>query len=273
MKNSRNVILMVAVLIFCIAISSLTLAGLQAREALPIEIELTPAKSNYMLGEVVHVVATIRNSSDVNVLLPRDVFDQLQLQISMNGISYANYIGKARGLQIEDANEIEVGPGEKIDYTYRMLWNSKPQVSHLNADAAERMSKGRILTNFAFPEKGTYYVRAVLTAQKLQKRLFESEPVRIVISMPAGDDLKVWKTIERNPEIAYFLQEGDFPIPTYKFQERAGLVEDIQELIQSFPHSSYTMKLTDNLDRFRVVEQNRKAGMCKLNPSLEQCRN
>ena len=66
-----------------------------------------------------------------------------------------------------------------------ILWNGKPQVSHLNEDAAKRLLKGKITTEYALPEPGVYFIKAHCLVRE-NATAIQSEPAQSVINEPIG---------------------------------------------------------------------------------------
>lgn len=115
----------------------------------------------------------------------------------------------------------------------------------------------QILTNFAFPASGTYWVKAVLTmAPSVHgQQKVESAPIKIVINELDGADLAVWKRIKDRADFASFLPRGSFLASEEKVE--ASLLDEVREIVRTYPHSKISMKMQTRLEKFQTMEQKR----------------
>lgn len=165
----------------------------------------------------------------------------------------------ASGWGRERAYELTINPNAEFDYPDAVvLWNGKPNVSHLNRAAAEQVTAGKILTEYGFQNSGIYFVKGLSYVGNSGEQI-ESTPLQIVVNEPVGDDLVVWQKIEGNRDIALLMQTGNFGTSDSAIAEK--LVSDVENLITEFPNSTYTSYLKPNLELFKANEQRRKQSL------------
>ncbi|MFT3745753.1 MAG: hypothetical protein QM785_15865 [Pyrinomonadaceae bacterium] len=202
--------------------------------------QVTTERSNYKLGEVVEVKWSIRNNTTKTIELGGDAKSWSYFQIAFdNDTDYRVYSpGGGNGLTVDGVNFGSVIEAKKsLTRNQEFLWNYKPQVSHLSADAAAHESEGRILTDLAFPAVGRYFIR-LFTHINLDGVAadYVSAPIEINIGSPTELDEPVWQRIAENPDIAYFMQYADMPHGKYNQQtERDTFQQTIQDLVSASP--------------------------------------
>lgn len=222
-----------------------------------LSLEIIPAKNFFSLGELVKLKFKFTNESSESVRLGNYLdakYGYLKILISQDGINYKEYSHANWGTADIKRGYISLKPGESVETSVKILWNYVPNVANIS-----RISKKQLITNYAFPTKGNYFVKAISQIQlsnKIEK--IESEPVQITLEKPVGDDLEVWNKIKDNGEIAYFIQEGDLRIPSYKTEERENLRQEIEQIIIDHPNSFYAESLRQSLEKFQSVEAKRK---------------
>lgn len=222
-----------------------------------LNIKITSSKDSYSIGELVHFSLQIANISNSEVFLKGiDVESHYaKIFISKNKTAYQEYkspkpVIKSKGTFLRS--------GEIAQSTSTILYNIKPKTVGLSYDAAKEVSNGKILTDYAFPEAGEYYIKAVLyIPNKEGNKQIESEPVKITIEEPQGEDLEVWNKIKDSGDFAYFIQEGDMRILPYKPEERAKFQEEVEDILNKYSNSFYASSLRQSLDKFRASEAKR----------------
>lgn len=208
------------------------------------KLEITVKSSAYVyaLGETVPLDIEIKNNTEQDVVLSGTSAESGYLQFFISedrqgeykkysNAGWGNKNTKPKVLKFSDA----------VTSKATILCNAVPELSHLNADAAKEASTGKIVTTYALPEPGDYYIKAVLIIPNPDNPVkIESEAVQITITEPIGADLEVWNKIKDRSDFAYFLQEGVFSIPENKSTERAKFQQEIEQIISRFPDSLYT---------------------------------
>lgn len=261
MKN-RNVALLILALICSVAVYALAYDESHALGRSDIEIAIDIPAASYMLGETIPIAIAISNQTSQIISLPDAEVEGILIQISLNeNNNYQNYFGQGRGFTVDGIfPPIEIGPMKSFIKRKTILWNYKPDVSHLNSDVAKPMLEKRILSDYAFTTEGTYFIRASIAVQEKGKvKIIESEPVQITIKEPAGEDLEVWIRIKDNGDIGYFLQEGDFPRGLLHKPEKCEKFQrEIEQILVQYPNSKYSESFRQSRSKLKANEAKRR---------------
>jgi hypothetical protein len=270
-------------LIFVIGFSVVLTFGQIARmqgveEQSLLELKLTAPKQHFLIGEVTKLNFEVINKTDdpvtlMNTLSPKSGY--LNVAISKGGYDNFNqYSGAGWGKSDAFNGNIRIEPKESITNSAYVFWNSKPNISESIApEVIKRATEGKILTSYAFPEAGDYYVKATYVIYLVSRStpvLLESEPIKLTIEAPVGEDLEVWNKIKDDGDFAYFIQEGDIRIPSHKPEEREKFLNKVEEIITLFPNSFYAESLRQSLAKFRADEAKRQESIQKLKPKHPQ---
>lgn len=220
----------------------------------------TSDKNEILLGEVVNLEFEFTNLSPTSVRIPVGgvMAGNIQVLVAKKGGSFRKYFRSDWGRLDGEVNSLTLAPNQrqKVDSSNAtILWNGKPDYSHLNAVAAEAASKqdNRILTDYAFPEAGTYLVKAtscLIDELRGCSIPVESEPIEIRVHEPIGEDLEVWNQIRGNREIAMLMQKGLFT--SGKETEREQNTTLVEQIIVRHPNSVYSNYLKVNLANSRI---------------------
>lgn len=262
MKYKYLVLTIVCSIIF-FGLSSLVYLQEETNVTRKLELSVIPSKVNYMLGEVVTLSFKLTNKNDEKISIIGNLKTSdgyLNVYLSQEGDNYRKYIHSKWGTENTKRQPINFSPNENVTNSATILWNSKRETEGLNNEVAKKATEGRILTHYAFPESGTYFVKAsyyIYFVTQERPVLIESEPIQITIEEPVGEDLEVWNIIKDNGDFAYFLQESDFKIPSYKTNEREKFRLKIERILNQYPNSFYTNSLEQSLDRFKASEAKR----------------
>ncbi len=251
-------------------LTSLAYINGQTNESRQLELSVIPSKSDYMLGEVVNLSLKLSNKSKENISIIGNLTTEdgyLNIYVSKDGNNFRKYIHSKWGTVNAKRQPVNLSPNESVTNSATILWNSKRETEGLNIDVAKKATEGRILTHYAFPESGTFFVKAsyyIYSTSHQGAILIESEPVKITIEEPAGEDLEVWNKIKNNGDFAYFIQEDEIRIPSYKPEERAEFEQKVEQIINQHPNSFYAESLRQSLDKFKAREEKRKADKEKM---------
>ena len=229
-----------------------------------LELEITASKPSYMVGEFNSFNFEITNKSNERVFFANALgagTGYLKVFISKGDNNFKRYVGPRWGKDDAIPGVLTLKPNESVKNTTTIFWNVKPVISNSSPpDVIKRATEGKILADYAFPEAGTYYVKASYTiffAKQANPIIIESEPIKVIIEKPVGEDLEVWNQIKDSSNFAYFIHEGDFLIPSYKPEERAKFQEEIEQILIDHPNSFYASSLRQSLDKFRANEAKR----------------
>lgn len=213
-------------------------------------------KETFILGEPVTVEFEFTNESETSARAAGSGVESGGLKIfiarSQDG-EYKEYFGSGWGRKRGKYITLEPKQSHKFSEV-SILWNGKPNVSHLNEDAAKRVLKGKITTEYAFQEPGIYFIKGISYFDENATPI-ESKPIKIVINEPVGDDLEVWNQIRGNKEIAYLMQKGGFD--TGKEAEKEKLATQVEQIFVQYPNSIYSSYLKPNLEKFKSNEAKR----------------
>lgn len=219
-------------------------------------------KETFILGEPVSIEFEISNKGKTSIAVHSGGVETgfLKIFIAAQNGEYKEYLGYGWGLKM--GRMINLAPGESHKYKEAtILWHGKIDVSGLSQQAAREKLKGKITTEYAFPEPGVYLIKGISYFGE-NATLIESEPIEIVVNAPAGDDLKIWNQIKGNREIALLMQAGEFN--TSKDEEKEKLVGDVEQIIVQYPNSIYSSYLRTNLEKYKASEEKRNEFMRKI---------
>lgn len=255
------------IVITCLITSLLTaiVASNNLEEKEKIALRLKANKNNISLGEPIQLEFEFFNESTTSVRIPTGgvMAGNIEIFIAEKGENYRKYFRSDWGRLDGEVTMVKLEPNQKhkIDNTNAtILWNGKPNYSHLNPEAARRADAQdkRILTDYAFPNAGIYLVKVVSCLFDETNRCsipVESKPVEIKVAEPTGDDLEVWNQIKGNRAIAMLIQRGSF----YKEKEaeKEQVINQVEQVVQSYPNSVYSSYLKPNLEKYRENEAKR----------------
>jgi hypothetical protein len=244
-----------------LTVACLSMAGLVNSQTKTSNVLLTikTGKERYILGELVNFDSQFFNSGQQKIAIIKNAADAgaMRLLIKRKTDTYYrqyNLGGKKRG------NFVLLDGNETANFICSALFNGKPDYSHLNPDAARRADSqdNKILTDLVFPETGVYNVKAVSYYQTLDNYRdlqkpsieIESEPIEITITEPKGEDLEVWNQIKGNRDIAVLMQSNH--LFTSDLDEKAKLVNQVEQIIERYPNSTYSAYLKPSLEKFKA---------------------
>lgn len=209
-------------------------------------------KETFVLGEPIAVGFEIYNKGKTSISVHRGGVETGFLKVFIAGQDgeYKLYDGYGWGRIL--GRMFNLPPGESQKYKEAtILYQGKIEVSHLNERAAEEKLKGKITTEYALPEPGVYFIKG-LSYFGEKATPIESEPIKVVIKEPVGEDLEVWNQIKGNAEIALLMQNDGFN--TGKEAEKESLINQVEQIIEKYPTSIYSGYLKPNLAVYKAKE-------------------
>ncbi|MGI9054513.1 MAG: hypothetical protein ACR2F2_01790 [Pyrinomonadaceae bacterium] len=216
-------------------------------------LKLDSPKNIYKLGETIDFSFELENKTNEAVTL-LDLFGTgtgfLHVEASKNGNEFIGCDDPRWGIMDVGAKTY-INPNESVKSKSDVLWTLKTQD----------------IAGFRFDEAGVYYIKANYTAHIEGKNSpinTESLPIQITIEEPVGDDLKVWNIIKENGEFAYFIQKGHIHIPSYKAEERARFLREVEQILNDYPNTFYADSLRQSMDKFKASEIRSQEMMKKL---------
>lgn len=227
-----------------------------------LEVNIKSPKSAYILGEVVPINVELRNEglSDISVNGTDAQSGYLKVLISNSRNDFKEYANAAWGNKKQPSKTIKAG--QMIQSQATVLANVVPEISHLNEDAAKRVSDGKIMTGYAFPKADVYFIKVVLHIPRENPIIIESDPIQITVNEPVGEDLEVWNKIKDRIDIAYFLQESQSI--ARDDEERKKFTQEVEQIVEKHPTSTLANQINRSLEKFRANEIKRKEYMENL---------
>lgn len=215
------------------------------------------AKTNkeiFTLGEPVRVEFVLTNEGATPVKVPEQGVESgsLKIYIANQDREYKEYFASGWGREMGNAVTLE--PGKSHSYYATILWNGKPNVSHLNENAAKQVLAGKITTEYALPTPGVYFIKGVSSISSNENEA-GFKPVKVVFNDPTGIELEVWNQIKGNQEIALLMQTGGFN--TDKAEIKQQLIEQVEQILLQHPNSVYSSYLRPNLEKYKADEARR----------------
>ena len=202
-------------------------------------------KETYKLGESISPIFELTNGGDKTITL----WDKFGVETGFLHVSATKDGGNPIGFGnsrwgIGDSfAKTFIAPNQTIQSTAGILWYRNPKTENLA---------------FRLTEAGDYYFKisylAHLEEGEQTATKLESEPIKITIEEPKGEDLEVWNKIKDNGNFAYFIQEGDMLIPGYKPEERAKFQAEVEDILAKYPNSFYATSLRQSLEKYKATE-------------------
>jgi len=236
----------------------------QAQAGSEIELSLSIQNGVFRLGEIIPLEATIVNNASIPVRIEGDSRYAVAIKIKAPGEKeFRRYVAPGPDFTLDGIYvPIQINPGQVFSSQNKVLWNSSAasQVRNLSADAAESYTRGQILTDYAFPKAGTYYVKAVAGVFFKGKEAItiESKPVQITVEEPQGEDLEVWNKIKNDGEFGHFLQEGKMTHGYHKPEDVERFQNEVDHILADYPNSLYAQPLRESLMKYRAAEAKRE---------------
>lgn len=267
MKRLKSYVTGLAVMgLLCVTCLAIILSNNIVGKSQDVSFSVSADKQAVYLGEMVRLEFQFYNRGEYPVQIPSGgvMSGNVRILIAKEGSDYREYNTSGWGRKPEKVVTLGQQQVFRADNTNAtILWNFKPDYSHLNADAAKAEDKQRkaILTNYAFPEAGTYFVKAiscVVDGTKGCSIPIESKPIKITVSEPRGEDLEVWQKLKHNPKLGQFMQHSGTS------KSDINLIGEIEQIINQYPSTFYAQSLRQSLDRFHEKEAERKAYLEKL---------
>jgi hypothetical protein len=256
-KNIKKLTLVASLLI--VSFLSMVLAGNNLNKS-DVSLLAQPNKNSFLLGEVVNLkFEFVNNGNDTAQILGNEgMGGNTQILITRKGERFRKYFRSDWGRTDGEANIVSLLPNQSYKLNSEdatILWNGKPNYSHLSLNAAKKADSRdeRILTDYAFPEAGIYLVKVtscLLDKLKGCSIPVESNVIEITFEEPTGEDLQVWNQIKGNREIALLMQRGAFSID--HDADKAKLVNEVEQIIEKYPNSTYSAYLKPSLDAFKA---------------------
>jgi hypothetical protein len=192
-----------------------------------LDVTLTSAEQDFVLGQIVKLNLEVRNLEDKHVpAWELNDIPNVGIWISSDGRQYLPY-NNLLGADLVNRPLIWLKPDESLRCRIEIL-----------------VSRGRD-AEFAFRDgPGPYWIKARynLTRPKLPGYSYDTEPVQIKVTPPQGDDETVLTGIQDIQFLRYLQFGGYFP-------DRPDLPVKALELLEKFPNCAYHIDLRSRVMR------------------------
>jgi hypothetical protein len=211
----------------------------------------------YVLGDPVELTMRMMNTSARAVPMPADASvasGHLEVWIARGNGSFQKYLGPGWGLRdLAGANKM-LERGRPWTATATILFNHGVAVDHLSAAAAAAAADGRMpQTGFAFAAAGGYRMKVRMYSLDFDEYI-ESAPMMISMSEPQGVDREVWRALNQDPELAYFMHaQGPNGHPASA--KTQAMVSTLEGLVAAFPSSRYAHRMSASLAAYTSLLQ------------------
>jgi hypothetical protein len=268
MKNKKNKFVILSVFVFLLGSVFWTAVGYMQINSGETDLSLKgyTNKEAFILGEPVAVRFEFSNNGNTPLAVHQLGVENgiLKIFVAREGNEFKRYWGYGWGQKMGRMRSL--APGESHSYKEaKILYQGKISTDGLSKKAIQEKLDGNVTTEYAFPEPGVYFIKAVSSyADKIPSfgkdsavkiKSIESEPIKVVIKEPAGEDLEIWNQIKGNGEIALLMQDNVFN--TSKPMEKEALTDKVEQIIERHPNSIYSGYFRLNLEKFKAVEAKR----------------
>ena len=260
-KYHQGILLGWALVLLCLA--GFSAGKLDTVFADTLSLTVRSEKQSYQLGEPVELSFTLTNVDDKNISVGCFGIGtgDIQVFVSKDKKEFLEY--DAGWGTVDAVCNSLLKPGDKLEIPrVKVLWNRKiGESEYISSVVMRRARQGKIVNHYAFPESGNYYLQARISTGLTN---LESDPIKITISKPTGEDLEVWNRIRDRGDIAFFIQNGHMQVPDDKSEERAKFLQDVEWIMTDYPNSIYAASLKQGLDKMNAADEKRREFIKKL---------
>lgn len=255
-KKNLTLIVSVFVLISSIALT-VVFAQSKSDQNAKLSFQVKTNKSLFVLGEPVRLETQIFNDSKNSVKVQPVIENLFRLFISKDGKTFVNFVTPKSARFDGIINFRTLESGQTSTTNIMILWHGKPDYSGLDDKRKswyqERDKNLMIVTDYAFPESGIYFVKfkSNMLNEVGEEVSVESEPAQIIINDPTGEDLEVWNKIQGKQEIALLMQ-GAF---LDNQEKNSKMVQEVENILTDHPYSIYSSYLRQGLDKLKTAEK------------------
>jgi len=263
MKKSRTIYAVSIAVGFCIIFMSL--AFIRAQDANPnrsttpykLSVRASTPKQNYVTGEIIDVGIEVTNASESDITLGgADIKSgYVLIFISTSKEGFRQYI--PGGVRVKTPR-IVIQQGKTIQSETTIFWNAVHDTAGLSDYAIRSIQNDQLMTNYAFPKAGTYYVKAVLIIPGETMAKIESQPIPITVNDSLGDDLEIWNLIKDDGDVGYFMQYGSVRNPHLSAEARAEFEVRMEQIAVKFPSGVHAERIRQSLAKYEAAELRRK---------------
>jgi hypothetical protein len=173
-----------SLIIICLTLLTLSAATAPGQEAPGLRVEIRAHASRLILGEPLFVELSVTNAGgQIQQVVPAYAPGALVVAISADGVNFAPYMDRFRGLGLTDAREL--GPGETYSMQITVFARLQPMDRH-------KLLHGDFRAEYLWVQPGAYHVRG-------QYSRIHSEPLAIQVVAPGPRDAVLWAELKDNP--------------------------------------------------------------------------
>lgn len=248
-------------IIFAVIAVGLSSTPMPSEQPQGVVLTLSLEKKEIQLGDPVKFALNFSNDGEEPIRVPSGGVASGNLRVLVSSTDQEYRVYNTSGWGRFPERVVTLNSGQSVDVAdskAAILWNAVPDYSNLNMDAAktaDRMEK-RILTNYAFPEAGIYFIKVtscLIDEIKGCAIPIESNIVQINVVEPFGGDFEAWKILKQNHQLGFFLQHARFPDGI----EKSSVIAKTNFVIESYPHGSISSRLKENLKQFHIDDKQR----------------
>jgi hypothetical protein len=268
--NKKIIISMTIMLSLAASIILTTLTFAQTEVNKQVYLQMSSNKDSYILGEPIQINGEYINNTNKDALIYVGRTNGILLA---DGEDYKYFDAAPTDCSISRPFQLKAGQSYKTldkPYNYKnvvFLMNAMGDRSpKINCDGLKRAEKAICIekrekpvpVKYAFQDVGTYYAKyggSLITDEKNDKtEPIPTEPVKITIFEPTGDDLEVWRVIggEDRQMFADLMRSGSL----YEKDEvkKITFMNEVEQILIDYPNSIYSNYLRDGLDSFKRFE-------------------
>jgi hypothetical protein len=224
-------------------------------------LQMKANKDSYILGEPIHLIGEYINDTDEDVLIY--LAKTTVISVAKDGQDFKWFDSEPTNCSISRPFLLKAKQAfTKIDEPFTrnngvFLLNAEGEAPH-----SYKVRTEKIVPNFAFQDIGTYYAKygaeLVTDEKKRTSDPIRTEPVKITITEPMGDDLEVWKIIsgENKSKFTQLMRSGGF----YERDEikKTDFIKEVEQILADYPNSIYSSYLRNGIDNFKKLEIEKK---------------
>lgn len=219
-----------------------------------IGLTLNVPKSEYALGEVVEIAFELRNYTHktLEIAKPSVFSGNLRLFISTDGETYKEYCGPDWGMLDARRQAVELKPSEAIETAATVAYNNPMPTDHLTPLYANPIRRSQIDSEYAIAEAGMHWFKAVYRNGKLTT---ESEPVRVKISEPTGNEQALWEQMKTDGSFALFMQTGNTKNYPGSSEEEE-FMQRLERITAEHPGTEVSRLIGERFIKHRAAQEN-----------------
>ncbi|MBI4384231.1 MAG: hypothetical protein HY579_09390 [Nitrospinae bacterium] len=198
-----------------------------------LKLEAAPEKDTLVPGEPLTLKLRLINPTQSPVMAHRSIdpgYGTIEVYLAAPGSGFKRYLGPGWGKHENRPQKASIAPGDAVYKEITLLFHN--------------VLPGRedvLPSVLPLDKPGPYRVRVDFYNIGFDEKI-SSPDVLVRVVEPAGPDAAVWKEVLSDPEMAYFLQQGDA-------RKGPAVAEKAERLIMQYPGSIHAKYLALALGR------------------------